>query len=97
MKNSVIKPGQQLTIKKMEQKLIAKEIKPIDNEKTIAKVPDRSTDSKYVFHKVEKGDTLYSIAKKYAGMTVEMIKELNGMKNSDELKAGMLLKIAKKG
>jgi hypothetical protein len=26
-----------------------------------------------------------------------MIKELNGMKNSDELKAGMLLKIAKKG
>lgn len=97
MKNSVIKPGQQLTIKKVEQKLIAKEVKSLDNEKTIAKVPERSTDSKYVFHKVEKGDTLYSIAKKYAGMTVEMIKELNGMKSSDELKAGMLLKIAKKG
>ncbi len=97
MKNSVIKPGQQLTIKKVEQKLIAKEVKPTENEKAIAKVPERSTDSKFVFHKVEKGDTLYSIAKKYAGMTVEMIKELNGMKSSDELKAGMLLKIAKKG
>ncbi len=97
MKNSVIKPGQQLIIKKVEQKLIAKEVNPTENEKAIAKVPERSTDSKFVFHKVEKGDTLYSIAKKYAGMTVEMIKELNGMKSSDELKAGMLLKIAKKG
>ncbi len=97
MKNSVIKPGQELTIKKVEQKLIAKEVKTTESEKAIAKVPERNTESKYVFHKVEKGDTLYSIAKKYAGMTVELIKELNGMKNSDELKAGMLLKIAKKG
>lgn len=97
MKNSVIKPGQELTIKKVEQKLIAKEVKTTESEKAIAKVPERNTESKYVFHKVEKGDTLYSIAKKYAGMTVELIKELNGMKNSDELKAGMVLKIAKKG
>lgn len=97
MKNSVIKPGQLLTIKKTEQKLIAKETKAVDTEKAIAKVPERNTDGKYVFHKVEKGDTLYSIAKKYAGMTVELLKELNGMKSSDELKAGMVLKIAKKG
>lgn len=97
MKGSVIKPGQELIIKKTEQKLIAKEVKNSDTEKAIAKVPERSTDTKYVFHKVEKGDTLYSIAKKYAGMTVELLKELNGMQNSDELKAGMVLKIAKKG
>jgi membrane-bound lytic murein transglycosylase D len=97
MKNSVIKPGQELTIKKYEQKLVAKEVKTSDTEKAIAKVPERNSDTKYVFHKVEKGDTLYSIAKKYAGMTVELLKELNGMKNSDELKAGMVLKIAKKG
>lgn len=97
MKNSIIKPGQVLTIKKTEQKLVAREVKVSENEKTIAKVPERNSDSKYVFHKVEKGDTLYSIAKKYAGMTVELLKELNGMKSSDELKAGMLLKIPKKG
>lgn len=97
MKNSVIKPGQELIIKKTEQKLIAKEVKSTDSEKAISKVPERTSDTKYVFHKVEKGDTLYSIAKKYAGMTVELLKELNGMQNSDELKAGMVLKIAKKG
>lgn len=97
MKNSIIKPGQVLTIKKTEQKLIAREVKTTDSEKAITKVPERNSDSKYVFHKVEKGDTLYSIAKKYAGMTVELLKELNGMKSSDELKAGMLLKVAKKG
>ncbi len=97
MKSSIIKPGQVLTIKKTEQKLIAKEVKPTESEKAIAKVPERNSDSKYVFHKVEKGDTLYSIAKKYAGLTVELLKELNGMKSSDELKAGMLLKVAKKG
>ena len=51
----------------------------------------------FVFHKVEKGDTLYGIAKKYAWMTVEKIKELNGLKASDDLKAGMILKISKKG
>ena len=30
-------------------------------------------------------------------MTVEKIKELNGLKASDDLKAGMILKISKKG
>ncbi len=97
MKNSIIKPGQELIIKKSEQKLVAKEVKNTESDKAIAKVPERNSDSKYVFHKVEKGDTLYSIAKKYAGLTVELLKELNGMKSSDELKAGMLLKVAKKG
>lgn len=97
MKNSIIVPGQVLTIKKIEQKLVAKQVKVTETDKAIVKVPERNSEVKYVFHKVEKGDTLYSIAKKYAGMTVELLKELNGMKSSDELKAGMLLKVAKKG
>jgi len=93
MKKSIVMAGQTLIIKKYDEKLVAKSISKEDN--TIAqKVPDRNANSKYVFHKVEKGDTLYGIAKKYAWMTVEKIKELNGIKTSDELKAGMILKIS---
>ncbi len=98
MSKSIINPGQTLIIKKYEQKLIAKNTEDSKEENVVAKkVPERDNDGKYVLHKVEKGDTLYSIAKKYAGMTVEKIKELNGIKASNDLKAGMMLKIAKKG
>jgi membrane-bound lytic murein transglycosylase D len=62
------------------------------------KVPERNDDeNKFVFHKVEIGDTLWAIAKKYAGITVENIKLLNGIKDNESLKAGMILKIPKKG
>lgn len=97
MKTSVVKVGQELEIRKYEQKLIAKNLAD-GNENSIAKkVPERNDEVNFVFHKVEKGDTLYGIAKKYAGLTVQKIKELNGIKNSDDLKAGMLIKVAKKG
>lgn len=95
MKRSIVMAGQTLIIKKYDEKLVAKATTSEKNQ--IAKrVPERNSDSKYVFHKVEKGDTLYGIAKKYAWMTVEKIKELNGIKTSDDLKAGMILKISKK-
>ena len=41
---------------------------------------------------VKKGDSLFSIAKKYPGVTISDIKKWNGIKN-ESLKAGMKLKI----
>ena len=41
---------------------------------------------------VKKGDSLYSISKKYPGVTISDIKKWNGIKNED-LKPGMKLKI----
>ncbi len=41
---------------------------------------------------VKKGDSLYSISKKYPGVTISDIKKWNGIKN-EELKPGMKLKI----
>ena len=43
------------------------------------------------FHKVKKGETLYSIAKK-RGTTVEAIMKLNHLKKNAKLKAGQILK-----
>lgn len=97
MKKSVVIKGQTLIIKKYDEKLVAKVNNKKEENVVARKVPERNSDANYVFHKVEKGDTLYGIAKKYAWMTVEKIKELNGIKASDELKAGMILKISKKG
>ena len=43
------------------------------------------------FHKVQKGETLYSIAKK-RGTTVDAIMKLNHLKKNAKLKAGQILK-----
>jgi membrane-bound lytic murein transglycosylase D len=41
---------------------------------------------------VKKGDSLFSIAKKYPGVSISDLKKWNGIK-SERLKAGMKLKI----
>lgn len=109
MKSSKLMAGQALKIKTTERVKIAKKVpvkisKPEENnEEAIAsakieKVPERNDDENtFFFHKVEIGDTLWAIAKKYAGNTVENIKSLNGLKDNESLKAGMILKIPKKG
>lgn len=47
----------------------------------------------YVIHTVEPGDTLFSIAQRYQGVTVSELKQLNNIKNSHTLKPGMKLKV----
>ncbi len=49
---------------------------------------------KYVYHIVQKGDTLWDIAKEYDGVTVEQIKKLNHIRNTHRLKPGQKIKIA---
>ncbi len=49
---------------------------------------------KYMYHVVQKGDTLWDIAKEYDGVTVEQIKRLNKIKNSHHLRPGQKIKIA---
>jgi len=51
---------------------------------------------KYVWHVVQKGDTLYSIAKRYEGVTVDEIKSMNNL-NTNELKPGTKLRVKVSG
>ena len=61
--------------------------------KTTAKISAKtSTNGKYIWHVVQKGDTLYGIAKRYGGLTIEDIKELNNLE-SNSLKPGTRLKL----
>jgi membrane-bound lytic murein transglycosylase D len=54
-------------------------------------------DVRYITYKVKNGDTLWDIAKKYDGVTVNQIKELNNLGNANRLKPGQTLRIAIRG
>lgn len=48
---------------------------------------------KYIYHLVQKGDTLATIAKRYDGVTIAQIKQYNKIKSSTELKPGTKIKV----
>ena len=82
-----IQPGNKLIVGK---KLI------IDNSQPIAEKSSKREKSKKELedhYYVQKGDSLFSIAKKYPGITVSDIKKWNGI-SGNSLKPGMKLKIS---
>lgn len=48
---------------------------------------------KHIIYTVKSGDTLWDIARRYDGVTVEQIKKLNNLNSRSELKIGQKLKI----
>ncbi|MCK5729638.1 MAG: transglycosylase SLT domain-containing protein [Draconibacterium sp.] len=73
-----------------KQAMIGKSTTP--KEKTVSK----PLDSNYVYYKVRKGDTLWEISQKYAGISSNEIMQLNKLKNENSLYIGQQLKIKKK-
>lgn len=53
--------------------------------------------AKYIYHTVRKGDTLWDIANKYKGVSVDQIKRLNNISNSKKLRLGQKLRVKVKG
>jgi D-alanyl-D-alanine carboxypeptidase len=53
--------------------------------------------SKYVYHTVAPGDTLFNIAKRYDGVSVEELKMLNKISDIKNLKPGTKLKVKVQG
>ncbi len=52
--------------------------------------------SRFIYHLVQPGDTLWNIAKRYEGVTVEMIKDINNLHNTN-IKPGTRLKVIVNG
>lgn len=48
---------------------------------------------KIVYYTVQRGDTLWRIANKYQGVTVDELKKMNGIRSNASLKAGTKLKV----
>ena len=86
IKNNSIVLGSTIIVAKNEATVVQKN--SIDSFK---KSPADSLKEKMEYF-VQKGDSLYSISKKYPGVTIADIQKWNGIKASD-LKPGMKLKI----
>lgn len=86
--NNMIRVGQRLTIYKDPSYFKA----TTPRATQVAKVAP-STLPKGKTYTVQPGDTLWSISKKYQGLTIDQIKKLNNL-NSDNLKPGQTLKLS---
>lgn len=72
-------------------KTVAKAGKPQPSQKVLAS--NDAEKSKYIYHTVAPGDTLFNIAQRYNGVTVAELKTLNRIRNIHSLKPGMKLKV----
>lgn len=64
---------------------------------SISNPEPQSLDPDFVYYTVKRGDTLWDIAKKYAGISAEKILELNNLSSGSKLSVGQKLKIKNKG
>lgn len=63
-----------------------------NNPATASKTTLPKNNNKFLFHVVQPGDTLWNIARRYEGVTVEEIKDMNNLRNS-AIKVGTKLKL----
>lgn len=81
--NSMTFAQKQASIGKTSAPTVAKKAAPVDPN--------------FVYHTVRRGDTLWEIAQKYAGISADEIMQLNKLKNDRSLYIGQKLKIKRKG
>lgn len=63
------------------------------NKTEIEKKAEIQETAKYFYHTVVPGDTLFNIAHRYGGMTVDELKSLNNIHDGRSLKPGTKLKV----
>lgn len=82
------------TVQGNNQELSAEDSASIKDQKAAesSQSLNDSRNPKFIYHVVQPGDTLWNIAKRYEGVTVEMIKDINNLSNS-QLKPGTRLKV----
>jgi len=92
LKSNTVAAGRRITVN-INNGGIRYAAAPETPEKTATNVPTASTGiSEMVTYKVQSGDTLSAIARRYPGMTVDKIMSVNNL-SSDRLRIGQLLKI----
>jgi membrane-bound lytic murein transglycosylase D len=70
---------------------------PIPDSHSSGKVPaTKGADDSYVYYKVDYGDTIWEIARKFSGVSDLDIMRLNNIRSGKSLKVGQVIKIKKK-
>lgn len=96
LRSTNIYPGQNLTVHRIIKHEPEKEAasKTVTAQTTSNQSGNTAKAAKdYKYHIVQRGDTLWDIAKKYDGVTVTQLKQLNSGMNFHRLKPGQKIKI----
>lgn len=93
LKSNNIRVGQKLAVypNKLPKNNVASNSKPIKPQ--APKTPAKPGQGPYQIYQVKNGDSFYSIAKNYPGVSADNIMNWNGIDNARKLKIGMTLKI----
>jgi membrane-bound lytic murein transglycosylase D len=70
--------------------------KPVTTAR-VAKSSSQKYDSRYIYHTVRRGENLWTIARKFPGVSNKDIMRLNNIRDAKSLKVGQKLKIKLKG
>lgn len=89
LKGTTIHPNQVIIVGKKEIIEVPKEEMASD-----AKSSNKTSKKDFIYYTVQRGDTLWTIAQKHNGVSVEDIKKLNNINNENSLKPGQKLKVA---
>ncbi len=89
LRGNTIRVGQRLTVYPRKMPTTASAPQPTEKAK--------DENGTYLTHKVQSGESFYSIAKKYPGISAQNIMDWNKVTNAKSLKAGMQLKIYNQG
>lgn len=81
LRGDMIRPGQRLQVGS----------RPVETAQE--KPATKAVEGEYIYHIVQPGDTLWDIAKKYPGITVDDLHRLNGELKSTGLKPGHKIKV----
>ena len=103
MKGSKVYRGQKLMVyatiyeradtARAEAKIDSLKVPAVSDTAKKTEASPKGSTVKIIHHVVERGDTLWNIAQRYNGMTVQKLKQLNGIRNANVLKPGTKLKV----
>ncbi|HLN52708.1 MAG TPA: LysM peptidoglycan-binding domain-containing protein [Lentimicrobium sp.] len=88
LSNTIIHPGDLLIVGKKEIPEPGREVLA-DN-----KSDKKAKNNQFIYYTVQRGDTLWTIAKKHQGCSVEDIKKLNNIRNEKSIVPGQKIKVA---
>lgn len=91
IRGSTIYVGQRLSVWVLPNQQITARTAPVAQSH---RTPNQTSPEGSIVHTVRSGDSLWSISKQYQGLTVNRIKELNGL-NTDQLQPGQELIISR--
>lgn len=96
---STLLVGQKIRVNNPQQQSLASNQPDTTLKPTAPKEADSGSKqpTKDIYYTVQAGDTLWSIAQKYDGVTVEQIREWNNISRNDNIKVGQKIKVRLSG